>query len=154
MKRTISDTKNADKSKNTIPFKDAEEAWFWFITAQAARVDGARFSAGAGLYPRPCEPLDILKVLDRLVRTRRLVRDHLLVLRHYGRRHLPPDPYRTKEIRAYQLWREAMERIGLVLEKKGIIETPRESHEDWAREAIIYENTNMNMQFVEGMAAE
>lgn len=154
MKKTISDIQNADKPKNTVPFKDAEEAWFWFVAAQEARVDGARFSAGAGLYPRPCEPLDILKVLDRLVRTRRLVRDHLLVLRHYGRRRLPPDPYRAKEARAYQLWHEAMERIGLVLEKKGIVEAPRDAHENWAHEAIIYENTNMNMQFVEGMAAE
>lgn len=154
MKRTISDTQNADKSKNTVPFKDAEEAWFWFVAAQEARVDGARFSAGAGLYPRPCEPLDILKVLDRLVRTRRLVRDHLLVLRHYGRRRLPPDPYRAKEARSFQLWHEAMERIGLVLVRKGIVEKPREVHENWASEAIIFENTNMNMQFVERMAAE
>ena len=142
------------KTLNTLPFKDAEEAWFWFVAAQAAKTDGARFSAGTALYPRPCEPLDILKVLDRLYRTRRLVRDHLLVLRHYGRRHLPPDPYRSKEQRAFQLWNEALERIGVVLERKGIIETQRTVHENWAQEAIIYENANMDFPFEEGIAAE
>ncbi|MBL4804585.1 MAG: hypothetical protein JKY71_06935 [Alphaproteobacteria bacterium] len=143
-----------EKPVNTVPFRDAEEAWFWFVAAQAAKNDGARFSAGTALYPRPCEPLDILKVLDRLYRTRRLVRDHLLVLRHYGRRHLPPDPHRKKEIRAYQLWHEALERIGVVLARKGIIEKPRAVHENWAHEAILYENANMNLQFEEGIAAE
>lgn len=154
MTSRVKDRQNDEKPVNTVPFRDAEEAWFWFVAAQAAKADGARFSAGTALYPRPCEPLDILKVLDRLYRTRRLIRDHLLVLRHYGRRHLPPDPYRKKEMRAYQLWHEALERIGVVLMRKGIIETPREVNENWAREAIIYENTNTNMQFEEGIAAE
>lgn len=72
------------------PFDSAEEVWFWFIMAQQARNEGARFSAGAGMIPRPCEPLDILKILDSLYRQRRLQRDHLLVLRHYGRRNMPP----------------------------------------------------------------
>ena len=107
----------------TTPFASAEEAWFWFIQAQAARNDGARFSMGLGLVPRPCEPIDILKVLDRLHRQRRLIMDHLLVLRHYGQRLTPPDPDRVKEVRAYALWIEALERIGEVLERKGIIES-------------------------------
>lgn len=104
-----------------FPFESAEEAWFWFIAAQEARVDGARFSAGLGLFPRPCEPLDILKALDKLNRQRRVSRDHLLVLRHYGRRRLAPDPRRVKEMRAYGLWSEAMERLEFILEKKGIV---------------------------------
>lgn len=141
--------KNNDKTigyKDTraVPFHDAEEAWFWFIAAQEARADGARFVAGQGLYPRPCEPLDILKVLDRLYRTRRLVRDHFKVLSHYGRRHLPPDPHRVKEKRAYYIWREALERIGAVLERKGIIEPQRQQHENWAHEALLYENYSMD----------
>ena len=131
--------------RDTVPFHNAEEAWFWFITAQKARQDGARFVAGQGLYPRPCEPLDILKVIDRLYRTRRLIRDHLLVLRHYGRRHLAPDPRRAKEARAYRLWHEALERIGPVLEKKGIIEPQREQHENWVEEALLYENYTMDL---------
>jgi hypothetical protein len=105
----------------TTPFDSAEEAWFWFIQAQDARNDGARFAAGQGLVPRPCEPLDILKVLDGLYRQRRVLMDHLLVLRHYGRRLMPPDPRRAKELRAYDLWREALERLHPVLVRKGII---------------------------------
>lgn len=108
----------------SIPFDSAEEAWFWFIAAQQAREDGARFIAGAGLYPRPCEPSDILKILDRLYRNRRLIKDHFLVLRHYGRRMMAPDPRRAKEVRAYTLWREALERLEDILIKKGIVQRP------------------------------
>ena len=103
------------------PFSSAEEAWFWFITAQEARLDGARFAAGQGLIARPCEPVDILKVVDQLYRHRRLIRDHLLVLRHYGRRRLPPDERRVKELRAHTLWSEAMDRMEEPLCRKGIV---------------------------------
>ena len=107
--------------KNTIPFNDAQEAWFWFIQAQAAKNDGARFAAGQGLYPRPCEPIDILRILDSLYRQRRLQMDHLKVLRHYGRRQMAPDLRRTKETRAHEIWREALTIMEPVLERKGII---------------------------------
>jgi len=104
-----------------VPFLDAVEAWFWFISAQQAKNEGARYTAGLSLTPRPCEPADILKVLDRLYRQRRLLRDHLLVLRHYGRRQMAPDLKRSKEVRAYKIWHEAIERIEPLLIKKGII---------------------------------
>ena len=147
--RKPTDTK-ASINENTVLFTDAEEAWFWFMSAQAARNDGARFVAGQSLYPRPCEPIDILKVLDRLHRQRRLERDHLMVLRHYGHRSLPPDPTRSKEIRAYHLWNEALDRIGAVLEKKGIIASQRQPHENWHEEAFIFQAHAMEA----GMAAE
>lgn len=118
-------TKGSGKIKGqvqgAIPFGNAEEAWFWFITAQQARNDGARFTAGGGLLQRPCEPVDILKVLDGLYRKRHLKRDHLLVLRHYGRRNMPPERRRQKEARAFYLWEEALERMEPELERKGII---------------------------------
>lgn len=104
-----------------VPFGSAEEAWFWFIQAQAARNDGARFAMGQGLVPRPCEPLDIMKAVDSLYRNRRLVMEHLLVLRHYGRRMMPPDPRRVKEYVACKIWKEALERIEPVLARKGIV---------------------------------
>lgn len=112
----------------TVPFTSAEEAWFWFIQAQSARNDGARFVMGRGPVPRPCEPVDILKVLDRLRRQRRLLMEHLLVLRHYGRRLMPPDPKRPKEMQAHKLWHEALERIEAVMERKGIV---RRNAFDW-----------------------
>ena len=106
------------------PFDSAEGAWFWFIQAQAARDEGARITAGQGLYNRPCEPMDILKVVERLYRHRRLIMDHLLVLRHYGRRMMAPDPRRVREARAAKLWNEAMERIEEVLVRKQIVVRP------------------------------
>lgn len=115
-------------SVDTTPFDSAEEAWFWFIQAQAARDDGARFSAGAGSIQRPCEPIDILKVVDRLYRQRRLLMDHLLVLRHYGRRLMAPDVRRVKEARAHKLWSEALERMTPLFERKGIIQALPDWH--------------------------
>lgn len=104
------------------PFDSVEQAWFWFIQAQQARVDGARFMAGAGLIPRPCEPIDILQALDGLYRARKLTMDHLLVLRHYGRRMISPDPRRAKEIRGYRLWTEGLNALSQVLEAKKIVQ--------------------------------
>ncbi len=105
-----------------VPFRDAAEAWFWFIQAWSARQDGARITAGAaGSVLRPCEAIDIFSTLERLHRNRRLLRDHLLVLRHYGRRLAPPDSRRPKEMRAYRLWQEAMDVLTPVFERKGII---------------------------------
>jgi hypothetical protein len=104
-----------------VPFHSAEEAWFWFLQAQTARAEGARIVAGAGCNPRPCEPVDIFRALERLYRARRLVMDHMLVLRYYGRRMMPPDPHCPKEVRAYGLWTEALERLEEVLLGKGIV---------------------------------
>ncbi len=126
----------------TTPFDNVEEAWLWFIVAQEARNDGARVAAGIGLTHRPCEPADILNCLDRLHRNRRLLMDHLLVLRHYGKRQLPPDPRRIKEVRAFALWKEALERLEPILVRKGIVRPklslPRPGRY-WSHTAVIYE---------------
>ncbi len=125
-------------TQKTIPFDRVEDVWFWFIAAQQAKNDGARYVAGASTVPRPCEPLDILNILDRLYRQRRLVRDHLLVLRHYGRRNMAPDPDRIKERRAYSLWNEALDRMTPPLMKKGILCTrTREPHSGWQKQALV-----------------
>ncbi len=103
------------------PFDSPEEAWFWSVQAHEAKAAGARVVAGLGLTPRPCEPDDVLRAVDRLYRQRKLVRDHLHVLVHYGRRLAAPDPDRRREQRASDLWREAFGRIGPVLRQKGIV---------------------------------
>lgn len=103
------------------PFDSAEEAWFWSVQAQDAKAAGARVVAGRGLVARPCEPGDVLRAVDRLYRRRQLLRDHLLVLVHYGRRLMAPDPARYREQRAHTLWREAFARLAPVLREKGII---------------------------------
>lgn len=105
----------------TTPFDSAEEAWFWFILANEARLAGARVRAGQGLVNRPCEPLDILRTLDRLYRKRRLLRGHLLVLAHYGRRQFAPDPECRREMRDHPVWCEAFAVLAPVLRDKGIV---------------------------------
>ncbi len=107
-----------------VPFIDAEEAWFWFLQAQAARNEGAKFVAGQGLCVRPCEPVDIFKVVDRLYRNRRISIDHINVLKHYGQRSMAPDRDRPREMRAYTLWTEALEMMGEILMNKGVVQRP------------------------------
>lgn len=140
MARDIHAPKKTASDTDTTPFESAEEAWFWFIAAQKAREEGARFVAGQGLVARPCEPIDILKAVDRLYRNRRLVMDHLLVLRHYGVRFLPPDPRRMREARAARLWSEAMDRLGDALDAKGILHKRRLGEQHWLFDMTVYEN--------------
>lgn len=112
----------AQPSGETVPFDDVAQAWFWFIQAQQARQEGARVRAGQGLVSRPCEPLDMMRVVDRLYRQRRLLRPHLLVLAHYGRRMLAPEPGRAREAADLALWREALDRLTPPLRAKGIVQ--------------------------------
>lgn len=104
-----------------VPFDTVEEAWFWFISAQEAKLAGARIKAGQGLVPRPCEPNDMLSTVDRLYRQRRLLRDHLLVLAHYGRRQMAPEADRHREMRDHGLWIEALSILAPILRDKGIV---------------------------------
>jgi hypothetical protein len=78
--------RSPDEGSSGIPFRSTEEAWFWSLRAQGAGGEGGGRAAGADEVPRPCEPIDLMRVVDRLYRQRRLARDHLLVLAHYGRR--------------------------------------------------------------------
>ena len=150
-KTMASDNKYSPKHNPDVDyvlFENAVEAWFWFIQAQEAKNEGARFTAGLSLTPRPCEPTDILKILDRLYRNRRLERDHLLVLRHYGRRQLAPDPRRVKEVRADKLWKEALERIEAVLIQKGIVRpkklTCNHPNKFWMHGAIVHQSNHVS----------
>ena len=76
----------------TEAFRSVEEAWFWTMAALIARRDGARIVSGAGLVPRPCEPDDVVKCLDRLYRQRRIDLQHARILRIWGERQQAPDP--------------------------------------------------------------
>jgi hypothetical protein len=107
--------------KESTPFQTAEEAWFWFIQAMQAKAEGAKIAAGLSAVTRPCEPVDILATLERLYRNRRILMDHILVLRCYGRRQLPPDPRHVKEMRADTLWKEGLRELEDALVKKGIV---------------------------------
>lgn len=129
--------------QDTTPFETAEEAWFWFMAAHAAKNDGARIVAGQGLVKRPCEPGDIFQALNRLYRQRRLQMDHVRILKHYGERFMAPDPGRPRELRALIFWQQAMERLGEALEAKGIVKKAAwfnpKAAANWIEEMRVYE---------------
>lgn len=128
---------------NVTPFESAEEAWFWFMAAQTAKNDGARIVAGQGLMKRPCEPGDIFQALNRLYRQRRLQMDHIRILKHYGERFMAPDPQRPRELRATIFWQQALERLGEVLELKGIVKKAAwfnpKAAANWIEDMKVYE---------------
>ena len=104
------------------PFGSAEEAWFWFIE-RAASSAGRPSHTGRGCAVwRPCSPADVHGVVHRLYRQRRLLRDHLAVLTHYGRRRRAPDPGRRGQQRAHCLWTEAIGRLEPALRRHGIVQ--------------------------------
>lgn len=102
------------------PFASAEEAWFWTIAALNARAAGARIVAGLGI-PRPCEPDDVVRCLDRLYRHRRVDLAHVRVLKEFGDRGVPPDPRHPGDRFALRLWREVLGRLEWPLAEKGIV---------------------------------
>ncbi len=109
------------QKEDGIPFDSVEDAWFWFMAAQMARADGAVLKSKMSKIPRPCEPVDIFQIVNRLYRGRLLVRDHVMVMAHYGRRGSAPDDRRPAERRARFLWQEAMKRLGSRLRARGIV---------------------------------
>lgn len=103
------------------PFPSVEDAWFWCVQCRQAQVQGARLAAGMSDRPKPCEPLDILAVVDRLYRRRRLLAEHMRVLAAYGRQLLRPDPDSIRERRDAALWDEALAALHPPLRDKGIV---------------------------------
>jgi hypothetical protein len=94
-------------------FETVEQALIWFTHAQS--------SGDAGAIARACSPLAVLRVIDRLWRQRVLVRDHLLVLAHYGRRGAAPRPANKREARAHTLWLEAVAVLETPLRNLGLL---------------------------------
>ena len=109
---------------STVPFQDPEEAWFWHCRNEAARADGGggRWRHRAAAVPRPCEPLEVAMAVQRLFMNRRLSREHLRVLAKYGRTGHAPGSGTARSCRDLALWLEAMERLGLALQAKGIVD--------------------------------
>ena len=106
----------------TVPFLNAEEAWFWFIRCQKARADGARFEAKMGSLSRPCDPDDLYRAVMDLARRRRLTAEHLRTLDTFGLSQRPPDPRCREEERPARLWDEALNKLSIPSKSKGIIE--------------------------------
>jgi hypothetical protein len=100
----------------TVPFNDAESAWFWCVQTSEAIHSGARLTAGRATTPRPCEAVDIQKVVINLARDKILSESHVKALCTYGPRKMRP----SKTVPA-ALWQQAMQRITPVLQQKGIV---------------------------------
>ena len=86
-----------------------------------AREDGARPVAGMAIYPRPCEPDDLLLVLRRLHQRQRVSAHHVRVLLDYGRQQMPPDSRCREELVDARLWEEALDQMVTPLRRKGIV---------------------------------
>lgn len=106
----------------SVPFNDAQEAWFWFMRAQRARIEGAKMRSDKATIIRPCEPDDIYRALKELVRVHILGRYHLKVLVSFGAAQCAPDGRIREQERASRLWDEALDRLTTVLRKKGIVQ--------------------------------
>ncbi|HTZ71297.1 MAG TPA: hypothetical protein VMB71_11655 [Acetobacteraceae bacterium] len=102
----------------SLSFGCAEEAWFWTMGALRNRRDGARRNHAS--IPRPCEPDDVIRCLDRLYQQRQITLTHARVLRTWGERQLAPD-LRQPDSPDTRLWLEAMARLAPALRHKGII---------------------------------
>jgi hypothetical protein len=70
---------------------------------------------------RPCDPDDIVKVLDRLYRQRKITLEHARILRIWGERGKEPSPTVPQERGDYRLWSEAVGLLESPLQVKGII---------------------------------
>jgi hypothetical protein len=99
-------------------FTSAEEAWFWAYGAWRARHQGAA-ATGRGAH-RACDPDDILLLVERLLRSRRIDASHATVLGRWGERQVAPSRYwgRPEDIR---LWQDAMAALGASLGQKGLL---------------------------------
>ncbi len=107
---------------DTTPFQDGEDAWFWFARCQMMRRDGARIVSGLTMTPRPCVPDDVYRTVMGLFRRNHLDNVHLQVLGSYGEKMCPPDEYVGDEKDHVPVWRDALEKLGKALQKKGIVE--------------------------------
>jgi len=110
----------ADVPIGAEPFASAHEAWLWTMAALQARRDGVRRRSDG--IRRPCEPDDIVRVLDGLYRRRQIDLVHARVLRIWGERQCAPNPAFASERADWRLWREAIDRLELPLRLKGIVQ--------------------------------
>ena len=103
------------------PFVNAEEAWLWFAACQIARIDGIRPVAGDCAIPRPCDPDDIYRAVQRLTRQHRIGPAHIAVLGRFAVRQQPPAPEDGDGAGQATLWAEALDHLETELRRKGIV---------------------------------
>lgn len=112
---------NTDHNFGQTPFSSVEEAWFWFVQSYDALHSGARVRSGYSNIIRPCEPVDIYTITMRLFRQGFLTKAHLRVLSQYGAAMSSPNPRYHEQVRDYDLWQQAMKKLEIPMQRKGII---------------------------------
>ncbi len=118
--RRMDATYRVPPSSRAVPFRRAEEAWFWAMAALAARRAGARRGAGDAVV-RPCEPDDVVNCLDRLYRSDQISPMELRALVRWGERQMAPSRQHQTEQEDARLWRSALDRLECPLRLKGIV---------------------------------
>ncbi len=121
----MSEALTADRPMTSAPRRDgafpsAEQAWFWTMSALAARHTGTNAS-GSGKTPRPCDPDDVIRALDQLYRQRRIDLVHARILRIWGERGAAPSARHPGQASDARIWREAMDRLDAKLRARGIV---------------------------------
>ena len=109
-------------SKKLIPFKDTEEAWFWYVRSERARREGALSLKVESIEGRPCDPDDIYRFVMQLYKRKKLNSEHLRVLAEFGWKNAPPDPRVSSERRTWAIWGEALDKLSTILKSKGIVD--------------------------------
>lgn len=99
------------------PFASAEAAWRWAFGALQARQDGAGAPTGIGRSRRPCEPDDVVQVIERLHSARKITLEHARVLRRFAEAGTRPEG-NTRDAR---LWHAALWQLDQPLRAKGIV---------------------------------
>ena len=103
------------------PFPSVRDAWFWTMQELTRRQGGRRREPMREDQRRPCSPDDVMKVLDRLYRERKIGLHHARVLRAYGESQVEPDAKHATERGDALIWAEAMQRMEWPLRVKGIV---------------------------------
>lgn len=102
-----------------IPFRNVEEAWFWYVSGRDLVNAGAR-PTSAGL--RPICLADIERALLHLHRRKEVTTAHVLVGTRYAREGRAPAADYPAEQHDAVLWRELMEALEPYLRKYEALE--------------------------------
>ena len=104
--------------RDSFKFYSAQSLWLAFMGLHRHDEQGKPVTTNV---PLQTVYKDILSILNRLYRARRLLMDHLRVLHFYGRKGRAPRSWVHKEMRAHTLWKEALAKIEPILIRKGIV---------------------------------
>lgn len=107
------------QQKNTFRFATPQAAWLGFMALHG--IIGAESREEAVAPALLAAHQRILGILDEAYRGRRLLIDHLRVLRFYGLKGRPPRLWVPREARAYTLWEQGLEVLGPALVKAGYV---------------------------------